>query len=76
MLHALLQTEYTYKEKKFGILHCGHEYHEECVKKWLTVKNNYAICKSTTLSITKKDKEIVNIRGDRCCHIGSMNNKK
>ncbi|XP_049343673.1 probable E3 ubiquitin-protein ligase ZFP1 [Solanum verrucosum] len=46
-----------------GILNCGHEYHEECVKKWLGVKNSCAICKSAALSTEKKDKEVVTTGG-------------
>ncbi|KAH0705621.1 hypothetical protein KY285_010159 [Solanum tuberosum] len=55
-----------YKDgEKIAILHCRPEYHEECINKWLTVKNNCAICKSATLPTEKKDKEVVNIRGNR-----------
>ncbi|KAH0654695.1 hypothetical protein KY289_032373, partial [Solanum tuberosum] len=49
--------------EKIGILNCGHEYHEECVKKWLGVKNSCAICKSAALSTEKKDKEVVTTGG-------------
>ncbi|KAI3703886.1 hypothetical protein L1987_74082 [Smallanthus sonchifolius] len=36
-------------QEKIGILDCCHEYHEKCIKKWLVVKNNCPICKSTAL---------------------------
>ncbi|KAH0744895.1 hypothetical protein KY290_032888, partial [Solanum tuberosum] len=49
--------------EKIGILNCSHEYHEECVKKWLGVKNSCAICKSAALSTEKKDKEVVTTGG-------------
>uniref|UniRef100_A0A0V0HZR5 RING-type E3 ubiquitin transferase n=1 Tax=Solanum chacoense TaxID=4108 RepID=A0A0V0HZR5_SOLCH len=55
--------------EKIGILNCGHEYHEECVKKWLGVKNSCAICKSAALSTEKKDKEVVTTGGGSCRHI-------
>ncbi|KAM3302284.1 putative E3 ubiquitin-protein ligase ZFP1 [Capsicum chacoense] len=53
-LCVICQTDYTDQEK-IGILECGHEYHEECVKKWLIVKNTCAICNSTGLSTEKKN---------------------
>ncbi|KAK4714704.1 hypothetical protein R3W88_020611 [Solanum pinnatisectum] len=60
---VICQTDYKDGEK-IGILNCGHEYHEECVKKWLGVKNSCAICKSAALSTEKKDKEVVTTGGD------------
>ncbi|KAK6785425.1 hypothetical protein RDI58_018880 [Solanum bulbocastanum] len=60
---VICQTDYKDGEK-IGILNCGHEYHEECVKKWLGVKNSCAICKSAALSTEKKDEEVVTTGGD------------
>ncbi|KAI3804837.1 hypothetical protein L1987_26677 [Smallanthus sonchifolius] len=37
-------------QEKIRVLDCRHEYHVECIKKWLTVKNNCPICKSTALN--------------------------
>ncbi|KAK1431021.1 hypothetical protein QVD17_14212 [Tagetes erecta] len=37
-------------EEKIRVLDCRHEYHVECIKKWLNVKNNCPICKSTALN--------------------------
>jgi E3 ubiquitin-protein ligase RNF38/44 len=37
-----------------GILDCGHRYHAECVKQWLTVKNLCPICKTTALSAGRR----------------------
>ncbi|KAM0908508.1 hypothetical protein ACQ4PT_015423 [Festuca glaucescens] len=37
-----------------GILDCGHRYHAECVKHWLTVKNLCPICKTTALSAGRR----------------------
>ncbi|KAI7752010.1 hypothetical protein M8C21_030421 [Ambrosia artemisiifolia] len=36
-------------QEKVGTLGCSHEYHAKCIKKWLTVKNNCPVCKSTAL---------------------------
>lgn len=30
------------------ITHCGHHYHNECIKKWLTTKKNCPMCRSKT----------------------------
>ncbi|TMW93189.1 hypothetical protein EJD97_012052 [Solanum chilense] len=51
---VICQTDYN-KQETIGTLDCGHEYHAECVKKWLVVKNTCPICKSTGLSIERKD---------------------
>ncbi|XP_051114507.1 probable E3 ubiquitin-protein ligase ZFP1 isoform X2 [Andrographis paniculata] len=37
-------------EDPVGTLGCGHEYHSECVKKWLVMKNSCPICKSAALT--------------------------
>ncbi|KAG5569167.1 hypothetical protein H5410_058933 [Solanum commersonii] len=50
---VICQTDYN-KQETIGTLDCGHEYHAECVKKWLVVKNTCPICKSTGLSIERK----------------------
>ncbi|TXG66828.1 hypothetical protein EZV62_008103 [Acer yangbiense] len=41
--------------EKIGTLDCGHEYHAECLKKWLLVKNVCPICKSEALVQLRKD---------------------
>ncbi|WVZ02115.1 hypothetical protein V8G54_022921 [Vigna mungo] len=46
----ICQDEYKNKEE-IGILQCGHEYHAECVKKWLHEKNVCPLCKSIGLTI-------------------------
>ncbi|XP_009762157.1 putative E3 ubiquitin-protein ligase ZFP1 [Nicotiana tabacum] len=51
---VICQADYDDQEK-IGTLDCGHEYHAECVKKWLVVKNTCPICKSTGLSIAGKN---------------------
>ncbi|KAK9077468.1 hypothetical protein SSX86_005805 [Deinandra increscens subsp. villosa] len=37
-------------QEEIRMLDCRHEYHVECIKKWLIVKNNCPICKSTALN--------------------------
>ncbi|CAN4075562.1 unnamed protein product [Withania somnifera] len=51
---VICQTDYNNQET-IGTLDCGHEYHAECIKKWLVVKNTCPICKSTGLSIERKN---------------------
>ncbi|XP_044509335.1 probable E3 ubiquitin-protein ligase ZFP1 [Mangifera indica] len=50
----ICQEDYRNHEK-IGTLCCGHEYHEECLKKWLFVKNVCPICKSEALAPKTKD---------------------
>ncbi|KAI3712090.1 hypothetical protein L1987_70639 [Smallanthus sonchifolius] len=50
---VICQTNYDDQEH-IGVLDCGHEYHVECVKKWLTVKNTCPVCKSTALAAKAK----------------------
>ncbi|KAL0301213.1 UNVERIFIED_CONTAM: putative E3 ubiquitin-protein ligase ZFP1 [Sesamum radiatum] len=51
---VICQTDYEDGED-IGVLDCGHEYHKECIKKWLLEKNTCAVCKSTALSHKAKD---------------------
>lgn len=44
-----LQEDYRDNEK-IGTLDCDHEYHAECLKKWLFIKNVCPICKSEALA--------------------------
>ncbi|MQL81770.1 hypothetical protein Taro_014234 [Colocasia esculenta] len=40
----------SYKDKdELGILKCGHDYHADCIKKWLLMKNVCPICKASAL---------------------------
>ncbi|GAB2284443.1 hypothetical protein Dimus_018896 [Dionaea muscipula] len=50
----ICQDEYEIKER-IGSLDCGHEYHEECLKKWLSLKNVCPICKSTALVMQQQE---------------------
>ncbi|GJM93633.1 hypothetical protein PR202_ga10203 [Eleusine coracana subsp. coracana] len=50
----ICQEEYQDKDC-IGILDCGHRYHAECVKQWLTVKNICPICKTTALSADRRN---------------------
>lgn len=49
----ICQEEYE-AEDCVGILDCGHRYHAECLKQWLTVKNLCPICKTTALSAGRR----------------------
>ncbi|KAD2393909.1 hypothetical protein R6Q59_012891 [Mikania micrantha] len=51
---VICQTNYDDQEQ-VGVLDCGHEYHVECVKKWLIVKNTCPVCKSTALAAKTKE---------------------
>ena len=51
---VICQSDYDDQES-IGTLKCGHEYHADCVKKWLIMKNNCPICKSTALLTEGKD---------------------
>ncbi|KAL3818685.1 hypothetical protein ACJIZ3_004590 [Penstemon smallii] len=52
---VICQNDYE-DEENIGTLDCEHEYHGECIKKWLLVKNTCPVCKSTALSVKgKKD---------------------
>ncbi|CAA2989432.1 probable E3 ubiquitin- ligase HIP1 [Olea europaea subsp. europaea] len=42
-------------QENVGNLNCGHEYHEDCIKKWLLITNSCPICKSTALTTVKKN---------------------
>nr|XP_004489087.2 RING finger protein 44-like [Cicer arietinum] len=50
----ICQEEFKNKEK-IGILRCGHEYHLDCITKWLVVKNVCPLCKSEALPLPKKE---------------------
>ncbi|XP_068494898.1 uncharacterized protein [Phaseolus vulgaris] len=49
-LCIICQDEYKNKEE-IGILQCGHEYHADCVRRWLQEKNVCPLCKSKALAI-------------------------
>ncbi|KAF8413804.1 hypothetical protein HHK36_001797 [Tetracentron sinense] len=51
----ICQVEFEKKEK-IGTLDCGHEYHADCITKWLLVKNVCPICKTTALVPESKDR--------------------
>ncbi|KAK1312537.1 hypothetical protein QJS10_CPA07g01086 [Acorus calamus] len=39
-----------------GTLKCGHDYHFECIKKWLGMKNICPICKTEPVAFTESSK--------------------
>ncbi|XP_017699806.2 probable E3 ubiquitin-protein ligase ZFP1 isoform X2 [Phoenix dactylifera] len=51
---VICQVGYEEKES-VGILDCGHNYHAECIKQWLLVKNLCPICKASALTADKID---------------------
>ncbi|KAJ9705423.1 hypothetical protein PVL29_003458 [Vitis rotundifolia] len=50
----ICQEEYE-NEEKIGFLDCGHEYHADCLKKWLLVKNVCPLCRTPAVTPEKKD---------------------
>ncbi|KAK3030261.1 hypothetical protein RJ639_039844 [Escallonia herrerae] len=50
---VICQADYKDQEK-IGILDCGHEYHVDCTKTWLLVKNTCPVCKSLALTTEQK----------------------
>ncbi|BAT89501.1 E3 ubiquitin-protein [Vigna angularis] len=50
----ICQDEYKNKEE-IGILQCGHEYHADCIKRWLHKKNVCPMCKSKALTIYRSE---------------------
>ncbi|XP_021719239.1 probable E3 ubiquitin-protein ligase ZFP1 [Chenopodium quinoa] len=48
----ICQDEYE-DNQKLGTLECGHEYHVDCLKKWLLLKNVCPICKSAALVVDR-----------------------
>ncbi|CAN4101348.1 unnamed protein product [Withania somnifera] len=45
---CICQEEYTSGDI-MGMLDCGHEFHTNCIKQWLVLKNTCPICKMTAL---------------------------
>ncbi|CAO2835982.1 unnamed protein product [Amaranthus hypochondriacus] len=43
-------------DDELGSLKCGHEYHVDCLKKWLLLKNVCPICKSCALTVGDEKK--------------------
>ncbi|XP_034682088.1 probable E3 ubiquitin-protein ligase ZFP1 [Vitis riparia] len=49
----ICQEEYE-NEEKIGYLDCGHEYHADCLKKWV-LKNVCPLCRAPAMTPKKKD---------------------
>ncbi|MCE0482504.1 hypothetical protein HAX54_041315, partial [Datura stramonium] len=45
---AICQSEFEHEEN-IGTLQCGHEYHVDCVKKWLLNKKDCPMCRASVL---------------------------
>ncbi|XP_010487322.1 PREDICTED: probable E3 ubiquitin-protein ligase HIP1 [Camelina sativa] len=52
---TICQENYKHQDK-IATLDCKHEYHTECLQKWLVIKNVCPICKSEALVMEKKKK--------------------
>ncbi|KAJ8624134.1 hypothetical protein MRB53_032664 [Persea americana] len=46
---VVCQAEYE-ENDNIGILGCGHEYHVDCIKQWLLLKNLCPMCKRPAFS--------------------------
>lgn len=47
---TFLYSQEDYNEgEDIGTLECGHDFHRDCIKQWLTQKNLCPICKTTAL---------------------------
>ncbi|XP_073001609.1 probable E3 ubiquitin-protein ligase HIP1 isoform X6 [Typha latifolia] len=51
---SICQEEYVDGEE-LGRLDCGHDFHTDCIKQWLMLKNLCPICKTTALSTEKQN---------------------
>ncbi|GJW54234.1 probable E3 ubiquitin-protein ligase ZFP1 [Tanacetum coccineum] len=51
---TICQMDYNDQEK-IGMLDCSHEYHVDCIEKWLVVKNTCPVCKGTGLATQIKE---------------------
>ncbi|KAL1207746.1 putative E3 ubiquitin-protein ligase RHG1A [Cardamine amara subsp. amara] len=49
---CICQEEYKEGEE-MGKLECGHDFHSQCIKEWLKMKNLCPICKTTGLNTTE-----------------------
>ncbi|RWR96868.1 zinc finger protein [Cinnamomum micranthum f. kanehirae] len=47
---VVCQAEYE-ENDKIGILGCGHDYHVDCIKRWLLLKNVCPMCKRPAFSV-------------------------
>ncbi|KAF5766577.1 putative transcription factor C2H2 family [Helianthus annuus] len=51
---TICQMDYN-DEEKIGMLDCSHEYHVDCIEKWLVEKNSCPVCKCTGLAAQGKE---------------------
>lgn len=56
LLIAKLQEEYKDMDDVGTLRNCGHDYHVNCIRKWLSMKNICPICKSSAVPDNMKDK--------------------
>ncbi|KAL3839800.1 hypothetical protein ACJIZ3_024391 [Penstemon smallii] len=48
---VICQDDLCQEKQKIATLDCGHEYHEECIKKWLVRKNLCPICNAAGIPL-------------------------
>ncbi|KAK2422483.1 RING-type E3 ubiquitin transferase [Trifolium repens] len=48
----ICQDAYQYQEN-IGTIQCGHEFHVDCISKWLKIKNQCPICKTEAITTTQ-----------------------
>uniref|UniRef100_A0A2N9FMA2 RING-type E3 ubiquitin transferase n=1 Tax=Fagus sylvatica TaxID=28930 RepID=A0A2N9FMA2_FAGSY len=52
---AICLEEYKNDEEVGTVKNCGHDYHVDCIKKWLFIKNACPICKAPAMSDSSKE---------------------
>ncbi|KAM3698273.1 hypothetical protein ACB098_06G176500 [Castanea mollissima] len=52
---AICLEEYKIEEELGKVKNCGHEYHVDCIKRWLLIKNACPICKAPALPDSLKE---------------------
>ncbi|PKA63303.1 E3 ubiquitin ligase BIG BROTHER [Apostasia shenzhenica] len=73
MIYSCYQIQHEEEEKcvicleeyengqSIGRLNCRHDFHSNCIKKWLLIKNACPICKAAALGDTSKGKQVVSL---------------
>ncbi|CAK7337701.1 unnamed protein product [Dovyalis caffra] len=67
---CICQEEYA-DEDDLGKLRCGHDFHFNCIKKWLVEKNNCPICKKTAADALTSDLRVEHTPDTRSCSMAS-----
>ncbi|KAL3812507.1 hypothetical protein ACJIZ3_013775 [Penstemon smallii] len=48
---VVCQDGLSQENEKIGILDCGHEYHQDCIGRWLLQRNFCPVCKATAIHL-------------------------